>query len=817
MLSANFGVLYSDLLWGIKEFNLQSDLRRAARGRVLVLPVNAALQTRFVPLGLYKQLTKIPPRAIQELRSLVLTQLAVKRSTIPAKLGCGLIYVTHELGNSRRIRLAPPPQRWGGAAAAASAGAVSAAAGVFGTNQFSVLGQGYNCMVGLPISVGMSSLDPGFTLQPIFAINASQVVSLPTTGGMCTSQFSTSVYNTASAFKESLNVALGVGVDFGVASLSANVNFNQLSKTASATQTITTNSGAKVHLGGYGLGAGPAALTLDPAFIANAKPLFDAARNNDIDQYALQSFIDNYGTHYINTVYWGGLASVTSQMTASQYSSFQQTDVSVSVSAQVAMVQVNVDVDYSSTQTDTVRSNSQTFGEVLIPSLVNITLFNAKKVNDPLTDPVGGATYIDCVQWTHDIRTAIDRYGWRPPVEYTLSAITSVFTYQNIWPVAWRPYMTRVRSTLYSFIKTCGYLTKYETWKNNIKANASYTACPVVDTRCPKGTYQSVRGGCQSCYGDGSTIGPNCNATGVVGCTSDYCFCRPQFAPAARMYGCQPLRGDAQVDADENSYGVAFCPAGLVISNLINPTYGANGQYSQFSYVETYRRCIGHVSCSVQAANKVFGDPISGTRKRLKFTWECDFARYVSIKAGTTATLSCPGILVIGPDVRPYWGKPDSSDPKCNATGLYQKVYDRVVGRASVALTADTGTFNDGKCNSLSGDYYLGLHYTCNFPTEQTPDANAGPKYDGETLTIDCGQRRINDIIDARWTGDSGCGKDNIGADVTSKVRAKCGLDRGFPEFGNYGTCSINVGTGDLGSDPCSGTKKKLTFRYNCL
>lgn len=57
------------------------------------------------------------------------------------------------------------------------------------------------------------------------------------------------------------------------------------------------------------------------------------------------------------------------------------------------------------------------------------------------------------------------------------------------------------------------------------------------------------------------------------------------FLACSRMYGCQPLRGDAQVDADENSYGVAFCPAGLVISNLINPTYGANGQYSQFSYV----------------------------------------------------------------------------------------------------------------------------------------------------------------------------------------------------------------------------------------
>ncbi len=30
--------------------------------------------------------------------------------------------------------------------------------------------------------------------------------------------------------------------------------------------------------------AGPAALTLDPAFVANAKPLFDAAMKNDVDQ-----------------------------------------------------------------------------------------------------------------------------------------------------------------------------------------------------------------------------------------------------------------------------------------------------------------------------------------------------------------------------------------------------------------------------------------------------------------------------------------------------------------------------------------------------
>lgn len=50
-----------------------------------------------------------------------------------------------------------------------------------------------------------------------------------------------------------------------------------------------------------------------------------------------------------------------------------------------------MDVDYSSTQTDSVRSNSQTFGEVLIPSLVNITLFNANKVGQGWTGARSGA------------------------------------------------------------------------------------------------------------------------------------------------------------------------------------------------------------------------------------------------------------------------------------------------------------------------------------------------------------------------------------------------------------------------------------------
>ena len=186
--------------------------------------------------------------------------------------------------------------------------------------------------------------------------------------------------------------------------------------------------------------AGPGFLELDPDFVANIRPLVTAAKTDEYDQvgaatqqvlpaqrpwqptaiapagraclllrrlagshpcvqYAMQSMLDNYGTHYISTVFWGGLgecwcllaflpsrlpaddlcsthsagtlvpllaapidpprcscrallccalplplccaaAAVTTQMTASTYSSFKQTDVSVSVAAQVAVVQV---------------------------------------------------------------------------------------------------------------------------------------------------------------------------------------------------------------------------------------------------------------------------------------------------------------------------------------------------------------------------------------------------------------------------------------------------------------------------------------------
>ena len=54
-------------------------LRQASRGKALVVPTNAALSTRFVKLGLYKQPGHIPATAIDAFKTLVHSGVAVKR------------------------------------------------------------------------------------------------------------------------------------------------------------------------------------------------------------------------------------------------------------------------------------------------------------------------------------------------------------------------------------------------------------------------------------------------------------------------------------------------------------------------------------------------------------------------------------------------------------------------------------------------------------------------------------------------------------------------------------------------------------------
>ena len=65
-------------------------------------------------------------------------------------------------------------------------------------------------------------------------------------------------------------------------------NYNQLSQTTQASQTITTVSGAKTYLGAYGLRSSPAGLALDQAFIDSVAPIMNSASQNQYNMMALQ-------------------------------------------------------------------------------------------------------------------------------------------------------------------------------------------------------------------------------------------------------------------------------------------------------------------------------------------------------------------------------------------------------------------------------------------------------------------------------------------------------------------------------------------------
>ena len=183
--------------------------------------------------------------------------------------------------------------------------------------------------------------------------------------------------------------------------------------------------------------------------------------------------------------------------------------------------------------------------------------------------------------------------GWRPPVHYKVAPLTDLFSFPKIWPAVrggalrqacvavscrprcphnmqppskmlprfirscslplqhptppcplisrlphpalqdMRPWLLNVQRRLFKFITSCGFLDDFDDWQTAIAANPYYSACPVVDPRCVKGTYESRRGGCLSCYNDGTSIGPYCNSTAVLACTAKSCYCERPFAPAA--------------------------------------------------------------------------------------------------------------------------------------------------------------------------------------------------------------------------------------------------------------------------------------------
>lgn len=126
-------------------------------------------------------------------------------------------------------------------------------------------------------------------------------------------------------------------------------------------------------------------------------------------------------------------------------------------------------------------------------------------------------------------------------MHYTIAPIHDIFSFPNLFPEDWRPYLRDMQKQVETYMKTCGYLAKdlYE-WERNA-GTPGYSACPApaAASRCVTGTYKTSSG-CNTCFGGEKTLGPQCNTTSTITCTAFACYCAPAYKndPFAQ---CTPL------------------------------------------------------------------------------------------------------------------------------------------------------------------------------------------------------------------------------------------------------------------------------------
>jgi len=154
--------------------------------------------------------------------------------------------------------------------------------------------------------------------------------------------------------------------------------------------------------------------------------------------------------------------------------------------------------------------------------------------------------------------------------------------------------------------------------------------------------------------------------------------------------------------------------------------------------------CNGNNSCSIEAANSVFGDPCKGTVKYLLVDYECVAdVQSLSVCEHNTLDLACPaGSLIdiksgnygrkVGGDVLCPHDK--ITDLNCESQDSMAKVAQLCEGRQNCSVEAENDVFGDPCVNTFK---YLEVSYTCRaIYTEAAIAENGNPLLGGGPLGL---------------------------------------------------------------------------------
>jgi len=237
----------------------------------------------------------------------------------------------------------------------------------------SYLFYGYNIFYGNPHSTA-GSIDPGFT-NTIFDIsyelnNLTGDLRFKFPDGTligknvgCDVSFSSSAIKDASSYKTSLEAEISGGAKFGIGSFSASASFKAVLNGFSSTEDIFVESKAdcRVYSGHLNYYIPP---KLDDTFVKAIDSIDELNFEDSKDDYF--TFIDYFGTHFIESIDMGARYGYLEKTTTSELSSGTSISASLSVSGSYGVGNASAKVAGG---TDKTNSNSSSKKNVKIFSI----------------------------------------------------------------------------------------------------------------------------------------------------------------------------------------------------------------------------------------------------------------------------------------------------------------------------------------------------------------------------------------------------------------------------------------------------------------